>query len=213
MQADPLGLVDGASVYGYALGNPGRYADPTEQCAGPLVYACAAAASVAFDYLIDQIWGDGCYTSEEFLWSAGLGVAGVPIFKGLGLGWNAWRGWGAGLADDAVRSAASYGPGSSIQAAADAARAAGLNSRQVGNAAHTALTSWVNAFKPSWFAGVANTRVVTTSGRVIYPDVITAAGRYIDLKPNTVTGHLAGAVKAAYYYGLSGIRTRIIYYN
>ena len=28
MQADPLGLIDGASVYGYARGNPGRYLDP-----------------------------------------------------------------------------------------------------------------------------------------------------------------------------------------
>ena len=28
MQTDPLGLVDGASVYGYARQNPGRYVDP-----------------------------------------------------------------------------------------------------------------------------------------------------------------------------------------
>ncbi len=28
IQSDPLGLVDGASVYGYALQNPGRYTDP-----------------------------------------------------------------------------------------------------------------------------------------------------------------------------------------
>jgi uncharacterized protein RhaS with RHS repeats len=28
LQADPLGLVAGASVYGYALQNPGRYTDP-----------------------------------------------------------------------------------------------------------------------------------------------------------------------------------------
>ena len=28
IQADPLGLVDGASVYGYALQNPGKYYDP-----------------------------------------------------------------------------------------------------------------------------------------------------------------------------------------
>ena len=28
LQADPLGLVDGPSVYGYALQNPGRYVDP-----------------------------------------------------------------------------------------------------------------------------------------------------------------------------------------
>jgi RHS repeat-associated protein len=29
LQADPLGLVDGASVYGYAKQNPGRWIDPT----------------------------------------------------------------------------------------------------------------------------------------------------------------------------------------
>ena len=35
IQADPLGLVDGASVYGYALQNPVRYVDPTgEQTLG-----------------------------------------------------------------------------------------------------------------------------------------------------------------------------------
>ena len=28
LQADPLGLVDGASVYGYVKGNPGRWSDP-----------------------------------------------------------------------------------------------------------------------------------------------------------------------------------------
>ena len=28
IQADPLGLVDGASVYGYVGQNPGRYVDP-----------------------------------------------------------------------------------------------------------------------------------------------------------------------------------------
>ncbi|WP_421700993.1 RHS repeat domain-containing protein [Aliiroseovarius sp.] len=36
LQADPLGLVDGASVYGYALQNPGRYVDPRgEQAKDP----------------------------------------------------------------------------------------------------------------------------------------------------------------------------------
>ena len=28
VQADPLGLIDGASVYGYALQNPGKWIDP-----------------------------------------------------------------------------------------------------------------------------------------------------------------------------------------
>lgn len=29
IQADPLGLVDGSSVYGYATQSPNRYVDPT----------------------------------------------------------------------------------------------------------------------------------------------------------------------------------------
>ena len=32
LQADPLGLVDGASVYGYVKGNPGRWVDPRGLC-------------------------------------------------------------------------------------------------------------------------------------------------------------------------------------
>lgn len=41
LQADPLGLVDGASVYGYARQNPGRYTDPTGEAiplAAPLIW-------------------------------------------------------------------------------------------------------------------------------------------------------------------------------
>ena len=34
IQADPLGLIDGASVYGYAGGNPGRYVDPRGELIG-----------------------------------------------------------------------------------------------------------------------------------------------------------------------------------
>lgn len=42
IQADPLGLVDGASVYGYALQNPGRYVDPSgEFVVNPLTIALA----------------------------------------------------------------------------------------------------------------------------------------------------------------------------
>ena len=50
MQADPLGLVDGASVYGYALQNPGRYTDPRGEDAAavtPGLLAMAAALCAA----------------------------------------------------------------------------------------------------------------------------------------------------------------------
>ncbi|WP_208353075.1 RHS repeat domain-containing protein [Pseudaestuariivita rosea] len=47
IQGDPLGLVDGASVYGYALQNPGRYIDPTGE-AIPLMFWAGAAAGLAY---------------------------------------------------------------------------------------------------------------------------------------------------------------------
>lgn len=37
LQGDPLGLVDGASVYGYALQSPARYTDPTGEYANILI--------------------------------------------------------------------------------------------------------------------------------------------------------------------------------
>ena len=38
LQADPLGLVDGASIYGYALQNPGRYTDPRGEDSDGIVW-------------------------------------------------------------------------------------------------------------------------------------------------------------------------------
>jgi RHS repeat-associated protein len=35
LQADPLGLIDGASIYGYARQNPGRWIDPTGERVDP----------------------------------------------------------------------------------------------------------------------------------------------------------------------------------
>lgn len=94
VQADPLGLVDGASIYGYALQNPGLYSDPTGECVGPWAIACAAAATaavnVAVGILIDEILGDGCYTWREFGQGAALGA----MFGGLGAAWGlAGNGW------------------------------------------------------------------------------------------------------------------------
>ena len=38
LQADPLGLVDGAGVYGYALQNPGRWTDPRGEESTALIF-------------------------------------------------------------------------------------------------------------------------------------------------------------------------------
>lgn len=47
LQADPLGLVDGAGVYGYALQNPGRYVDPRGEFINILVGAVIGGVAAA----------------------------------------------------------------------------------------------------------------------------------------------------------------------
>ena len=68
LQADPLGLVDGASIYGYAGQSPAMNVDPSGQCFGPAAFllpACIFAAGLLYDYLTD----DGCYTLGDFAYS------------------------------------------------------------------------------------------------------------------------------------------------
>jgi RHS repeat-associated protein len=102
LQADPLGLVDGASVYGYAGQNPIRNTDPTGECFGLLAYVCAAAGGavggVVSGYLIDKYFGDGCYTWEEARRDALFGAFGGAAFKAIGVGYGAWRGAAAAAA-------------------------------------------------------------------------------------------------------------------
>ena len=50
VQGDPLGLVDGASVYGYALQSPGRYTDPQGLFTLADAQASLAKRGVPFDH-------------------------------------------------------------------------------------------------------------------------------------------------------------------
>jgi hypothetical protein len=63
LEADPLGLVDGASVYGYALQNPGRWVDPRGEntlamCfAGPI--PCVGGVGIAIGVIaLSTLTGD-----------------------------------------------------------------------------------------------------------------------------------------------------------
>jgi RHS repeat-associated protein len=80
IQPDPLGLIDGASVYGYARQSPLRYTDPTGEfvpqavacLVNPICRAAAgAAAGLILGYLFDD---DGCYFWTEALEDAGTGA-------------------------------------------------------------------------------------------------------------------------------------------
>jgi uncharacterized protein RhaS with RHS repeats len=48
LQADPLGLIDGASVYGYVVQSPMRYTDPTGEAIPAVVWGAIRLASYAY---------------------------------------------------------------------------------------------------------------------------------------------------------------------
>ena len=73
LQADPLGLIDGASVYGYARQSPAMFTDPTGECP-----VCVVAAIWAGWMLVDYLLDDGCYTWGDFVFSA---VTNLDPFK------------------------------------------------------------------------------------------------------------------------------------
>ena len=64
VEADPLGLVDGASVYGYALQNPGRWTDPTGEIIPVILVVVVLAALLTPDaanapgYCDELVWPD-----------------------------------------------------------------------------------------------------------------------------------------------------------
>ena len=87
LQADPLGLVDGASMYGYVGQNPGRYADPRGEFLAQLGGAIGGAvASGGLQYLVNRLYGNmshkrafGCIDTIPMITGAAVGA------KGLGL--------------------------------------------------------------------------------------------------------------------------------
>lgn len=87
LQADPLGLVDGASVYGYARQSPLRWTDPRGEFIPQIVWclvnpicrtAAGAFAGFVYGYLVDD---DNCYTWTEMAYYSGVGAS---SFWGMG---------------------------------------------------------------------------------------------------------------------------------
>jgi uncharacterized protein RhaS with RHS repeats len=73
LQADPLGLVDGASVYGYAAQSPMVYTDPTGEIIPLLV---GIGIGVAVEYLTNP-----CPTWQDLALAGAIGGIGGGISK------------------------------------------------------------------------------------------------------------------------------------
>jgi RHS repeat-associated protein len=121
LQADPLGLIDGASVYGYVRQSPMMLTDPTGECPWCVAAAVGAAANVAFGFIYKTWWLEECYTWEDFWWDAGVGAAGGVAFKGFGAAYQAVK--AANKAKKAAKGAAAAR--AAAKAAAAEAAAAG----------------------------------------------------------------------------------------
>jgi len=81
MQADPLGLVDGASVYGYARQNPGRYVDPRGEFGipGAIIGGASSFGAQFFTNWIkygDPLTALRCVDIKDVVFSAGFGFLG-----------------------------------------------------------------------------------------------------------------------------------------
>ena len=100
LEPDPLGLVDGASVYGYVSQSPMMLTDPTGECPWCLPIAVAAGGAL-LGYLLNQ-WADyledesGCGPCTPLWQSDALSaVAGASAADGSGFGPKRFRTPGA----------------------------------------------------------------------------------------------------------------------
>jgi hypothetical protein len=81
LQADPLGLVDGASVYGYVKQSPLRLVDPKGEAVLAIEFNVDAYAFGGGSFSIGRYWewgcecGDGVETGQYKTWRRGSGLS------------------------------------------------------------------------------------------------------------------------------------------
>jgi hypothetical protein len=80
LQADPLGLVDGASIFGYVRQNPGRLTDPTGQCPWCIVALSSFAIDVGMQLLLNG-GNFGCIDWGQAALSGLLGAGQGALFR------------------------------------------------------------------------------------------------------------------------------------
>ncbi len=91
MQADPLGLVDGASIYGYALQNPGRYVDPRGEFT--ITDAVRSLIKQGKDVTKESMFEEWLRLERAYQqWQAGLPECPCEVEFGVDYSGETWRG-------------------------------------------------------------------------------------------------------------------------
>ncbi|MBL9046873.1 MAG: hypothetical protein JNK34_06100 [Tabrizicola sp.] len=153
LEPDPLGLIDGASVYGYAGQSPMMNMDPSGRCIGPWAIVCAGAAWGAISVYVGWLLDPDCYTWQEGVRDFTVGFA----FGGFGQAWNAaFRAGAAGNAAYRAGAAATVVDPITFKTGHYAPRlgAAGVNTAQAEAAVRNAVTAIRSSIVPGAdFAG------------------------------------------------------------
>jgi hypothetical protein len=79
-----------------------------------------------------------------------------------------------------------------------------------GRQRHKELAEQVGQKGPGW---QWEPRLIGADGKVYKPDVVTPGNHILELKPNTPSGHAAGARQIQIYEEQLGMRGRVIYYD
>ncbi len=232
IQRDPLGYINGPSVYEYVGSNPLSRVDPlgTDFWDGVdrgLAF-CRGIGDTLSGGLTDRlrgvIWGeageeywDGWHTAGEWAGTAGEVVAGVGIGKKV-IG----RAAKEVIEEVGERGAKEVGEevgervGAKVAGKVDDVADAGKkppgdnDAARRGREAHDAFKEKVQA-KPGW---QSEPRLIDPkTGKTVIPDAVDPKGRPIELKPNTPSGRRSGKTQLPKYERATGQKGRIVTYD
>lgn len=239
LQRDPLGYVDGPSLYTYAQNSPISRIDPfgTDDIPAPKKKSSGLwdAIATGLDVIgmtdipivsqVAELGSAAMSLAEGDLAGAGLSVAAmVP-----GVGSGATMAKIARRADkvaDLVKGADKIGDGAkALDKASDASKsckAAGksknanktsgeTSAAKRGREAHQEFAEKVKA-KEGWQSEPQHL-VDPKTGKKVIPDALDSKGRPIELKPNTASGRKKGKTQLKKYERATGKRGRLIFYE